>query len=339
MNLDGNLVTFGEILLRLSPPNHLRLRQTSSLDCAFGGAEANVAISLATFGLPVHYVTRLPDNELGIACSQYLRQHGVGIDFVEFGGDRLGIYFLEPGSGQRPSQVIYDRAHSSFAAIDEATIGWLPIFSQARWFHWSGISPAVSAGAAGATARAVESARAAGLVISCDLNYRHNLWQWGESPPAIMTELVAQCEVLSANTAHLMLGMPELPPGGTIDEAQEACSLLSTRFPNLKQIAMTCREFVSPVEQRYTAVLWHQGKQYVSPTFSLSSVVDRVGAGDAFMAGLIYGLSTLPDDPQRTVSFAAAAAAMKHTIVGDANLASIAEIERLLLPHGFDILR
>lgn len=340
MNLGGNIVTFGESLMRLSPPNHLRLGQASSFEVVYGGAEANVAISLATFGLPVQYVTRLPANELGLACLRSLRQHGVGTDFVATGGERLGLYFLEAGSGLRPSQVIYDRAHSSFATLEEETITWQPVFAQARWFHWSGINPAVSAGAAQATAQAIASARQAGLVISCDLNYRHNLWKWGASPPAIMTDLVRRCDVLAANTAHLMLGLPHLPQGRTPDEALEACAQLSSHFSNLKSIAMTCREPVSAVEQHFTAVLWQQGQSYVSPTFSLTHSVDRVGAGDALMAGLIYALITSPDDPQRTVSLAAAAAVMKHTIVGDTNLATLEEIERLLLPRrGFDILR
>lgn len=340
MSLDGSIVTFGESLMRLSPPHHLRLRQTSSLELVFGGAEANVAISLANFGLPVQYVTRLPENELGTACLHSLMQHGVGIDFIETGGERLGIYFLESGSGPRPSQVIYDRAHSSFATLDKDMIRWQPVFAQASWFHWSGISPAVSATAARATAQAVSAARDAGLVISCDLNYRHNLWKWGLPPPVVMTDLVKQCDVLSANTAYRMLGLAQLPEGKTPGEALEVCSQLSGHFPNLKHIVMTCRASVSAVEQQFTAVLWQEGQHYVSPTFSLTDSVDRVGAGDALMAGLIYGLITSPDDPQRTVSLAAAAAVMKHTIAGDANLATLEEIERLLLPQrGFDILR
>jgi len=326
--------------MRLSPPGYLRLRQARSLDLVYGGAEANVAIALANFGLPVQYVTRLPDNELGLSCLQSLRQYGVGCDFIEVGGKRLGLYFLEVGSGNRSSQVIYDRAHSSFASIDETTIRWERAFAEAGWFHWSGISPAVSAGAAQVTAQAVAAARKAGLVISCDLNYRHSLWQWGESPSTVMPPLVEQCDVLAANAAYLMLGLPDLPMGRTPDEATKACAQLSRRYPNLRQITMTCREVTSAAEQRFTAVLWQAGQTYTSPTFSLTNIVDRVGAGDAFMAGLIYGLVTFPEDPQQVVNFAAASAVIKHTIIGDANLVTIEEVERLLGPHqGFDIIR
>lgn len=340
MDMNDTIVTFGEILMRLSPPGNLRLRQAHSLDLVYGGAEANVAISLANFGLAVQYVTRLPENELGTACMQSLKRYGVGVDFIDIGGERLGLYFLEVGSGKRPSRVTYDRAHSSFATIDENTTQWQRVFSQASWFHWSGISPAVSPEAAKVTAQAVTSAREAGVIISCDLNYRHSLWQWGESPSTVMSSLVDQCDVLAANTASLMLGLPNLPKGETPDEALEACLQLSSRYPNLKQIAMTCREAVSIVDQRFTAVMWQEGQHYISPTFTLTDIVDRIGAGDAFMAGLIYGLVTSPDDPQRIVNFAAASAVMKHTIVGDANLASVEEIEQLLLPNnGFHIIR
>ena len=224
--------------------------------------------------------------------------------------------------------------------MDAANIRWQGAFTKADWFHWSGISPAISDTAAHATARAVAAAREAGLIISCDLNYRHSLWQWGRPPALVMPGLVEQCDVLAANTARLMLGWPELPPGTTPDEAAEVCAQLARRYPNLKQVAMTCRDAVSAAEQRFTAVMWQAGDAYTSPTFALSNIVDRVGAGDAFMAGLIYGLLTFPDDPRQAVNFAAASAVLKYTIVGDANQVTIEEIERLLgSQEGFDIIR
>lgn len=338
--MSGSIVTFGESLLRLSPPDHLRLQQTHVFELVYGGAEANVAISLANFGIPVQYVTCLPDNELGIACEQSLRRYGVGTDFIEMRGDRLGLYFMEIGSGSRPSQVIYDRAHSSFATMDEDTISWNRVFSKANWFHWSGINPAVSAGAAKVMAQAVNTAHETGLVVSCDLNYRHGLWRWGMPPSKVMPSMVEQCDVLVANTAYLMLGLSDLPMGRNPREASEACSQLSTRFPNLKQIAMTCRETESAGIQRLTAVLWQAGQLYISPTFSLYNIVDRVGAGDALMAGLIYGLVTYPDDPQRIIDFAVACAVIKHTIKGDANLVNRKEVEQFLVAQtGLDIIR
>jgi 2-dehydro-3-deoxygluconokinase len=338
--MSRDIVTFGEILMRLSPPGKLRLRQAHSLDLVYGGAEANVAVALANFGLPVQYITRLPNNELGVSCLHSLRQHGVGCDYIEYGGSRLGLYFLEAGTGNRPAQVLYDREHSAFATIAETTIRWEEILARAGWFHWSGISPALSDGAAQVTAQAVTAAREAGLTISCDLNYRHSLWQWGQPASAVMPGLVEQCDVLVANTAYFMLGLPELPVGRNVDESIRACAQLARLYPNLKQIAMTCRETVSATEQQFTAVLWHAGQAYTSPTFSLTTVVDRVGVGDAFMAGLIYGLETSADDFQRVVSFAAASAIIKHTIVGDANLVTLEEVERLLKPQeGFDIIR
>lgn len=338
--MDGRVITFGESLLRLSPPNHLRWRQTHVFESFFGGAEANVAVSLACFGVPVQHVTCLPDNDLGVACLQSLRQYGVGTDYIHFSGERLGLYFLETGSDMRPSRVLYDRAHSSFATMDEDAISWSQVFAQGGWFHWSGINPAVSATSARATAKAVESARDNGFIISCDLNYRHSLWQWGASPSSIMPDLVEQCDVLVANTASLMLGLPNLPAGRTLDEAREILSRLSGRYPQLKQIAMTCRGATSAENPQYTGVLWHAGHHYTSPTYVLNHIVDRVGAGDAFMAGLIYGLLTYTEDPQRIVDFATACAAIKHSIPGDANIANVEEIAHLRASRkGFDIIR
>lgn len=338
--MNGHIVTFGEIMMRLSPANNLRFRQAQSLELVYGGAEANVAIALANFGMPVQFVTRLPDNELGLSCLSALRQQDVGADFIDFGGQRLGLYFLEVGVGNRPSQVIYDRANSSFATIHERLFSWETIVGGASWFHWSGISPALSAGAAKVTAQAVVAAREAGLTVSCDLNYRHTLWQWGSTPAEIMPGLISQCDVLSANTSHLMLGIDDLPIGKSPEEAADACARLSAIYPNLKQITMTCRESTATGEQRFTAVMWHLGELYTSKTFSLTTIVDRIGAGDAHMAGLIYGLVAFPHDPQRVIDFAAASAVLKHTIRGDANLASVEEVARLLSPdHGFDIIR
>ena len=331
-----SVVTFGEMLIRLSPPAHLRLQQTHALDLVYGGAEANVAIALANMGVPVQYVTRLPENELGLACMQTLRQFGVGCDYIAHGGERLGLYFLEVGAGSRPSRVIYDRAHSSFATIDEGIVHWHEVFARADWFHWSGISPAVSAAAARVTAQAVAAAREAGLIISCDLNYRHNLWQWGEPPHTVMPKLVAHCDLLLANNAQLMLGMPNGPATASAADAIKACSELSRTYPNLKQIAMTCRDYNTAGQQQYTAVLWQKDVQCISQTFTLTGIVDRVGAGDAFMAGLIYGLTTFGEDAQRVIDFAAAATALKYSIAGDANLVSVAEIEQLLAP-GIDL--
>lgn len=325
-----SVVTFGECLARLSPPNHLRLRQATSLELFYVGSEANVASALASWGLPTQHVTRLPDNELGNSCIQALRRYGVGVDFIEFGGDRLGLYFLEPGTGLRPSRVIYDRAGSSFATLSPGLLNWKAAFAGARWFHWSGICPAVSGGAASVTSDAVRLAREAGLQVSCDLNYRHSLWQWGGSPSDIMPNLVAECDVLSANSAHMMLGLPDLPPGNTPDEALDVCSTLSSAFPNLKIVAKTCNEVISSTAKRYTAVMRHSKRTYVSRAFNVSAPVENVGAGDAFMAGLIYGLTIWPDDPQAIIDFAAASAVLKYTIRGDVNLSSLQDIERLL---------
>jgi 2-dehydro-3-deoxygluconokinase len=335
-----SIVTFGEIMMRLAPPDHLRLRQARSLDITYGGAEANVAIALANFGLPVQFITVLPDNELGISCLQSLKQHGVGCDHIILGGSRLGLYFLEVGAGNRPSQIIYDRKHSSFYTINDGKFDWDEIFTGAGWFHWSGISPALSEATARTTARAIDKARAAGLMVSCDLNYRHSLWKWGRSPTEVMPDLVGRCDVLAGNAAHLMLGLPDLPPGSNPDEAVEVCTQLTSFFPNLKQVTMTCRQSVSAVEQHFTAVLWHSGQSYVSQTFALAESVDRVGAGDAFMAGLIFGLITDSNDPQQVINIAAASAVLKHTIKGDANLVSIKDVARLLdSQSGIDIIR
>src|SRR5690554_5738810 len=193
------VVTFGEIMLRLSPPGMLRFGQARSFDVIYGGGESNVAVSLANYGMPVDYVTRLPANDLGDACVQFLRQYGVGVDKIVRGGERLGIYFLEMGAVQRGSKVVYDRAHSSMATIEPGMIDWQAVFADADWFHWTGITPAISEGAAAACREAIETARSLGVTVSCDLNYRKNLWKWGKKASEVMPDLVAQCDVAIGN--------------------------------------------------------------------------------------------------------------------------------------------
>jgi len=333
----GKVVTFGEIMMRLSPPGYLRFGQARSFDVVYGGGEANVAASLASFGLPVDYVTRLPDNDLGNACIQFLRQSGVGVDKIVRGGDRLGIYFLEMGAMQRGSTVIYDRANSAIATIERGMIDWRQVFAGAEWFHWTGITPAISAGAASVCLEAVQIAKEMGLTVSCDLNYRKKLWKWGKQPREVMPELVETCDVAIGNEedADKVFGIkaPETDVTAGRVEAKKyrsVCEELAKRFPNLRTIAITLRGSISASHNTWSGVLWDKGRFYRGPLFDVTHIVDRVGGGDAFMAGLIYGLRTHADDPQRALDFAIAASCLKHSIFGDFNMVAAAEVERLV---------
>ncbi len=330
MSSQKYVAAFGEVMMRLSPPGFLRVRQTHSLEVLYGGTEANVAISLAHFGVPVEMVTRLPANDVGDACVQFMQQYGVGVGHIVRGGERLGLYFLEMGAMQRPSKVIYDRANSALATTKPGMIDWRTIFDEADWFHWSGITSAVSADAAASNEEAVRLARQMGLTVSCDLNYRHTLWQWGKRPFEVMPTLVEQCDILIGNTAELMLGMEPVTAESPMAAAQKMCWQLADRFPNLKIIAITLRDAVSASHNRLSAVLWHEGTFYSSPSYDLEAIVDRVGGGDAFMAGLIYGLRTYPEAMQRVLDFALAAGVLKHSISGDANLVTVDEVMGLV---------
>jgi 2-dehydro-3-deoxygluconokinase len=339
------VVTFGEIMMRLSPPGFLRFGQARSFDVIYGGGEANVAVSLANFGVPVDYVTRLPDNDLGDACIQFLRQYGVGVDKIVRGGDRLGIYFLEMGAVQRGSKVIYDRANSAIATIERGMIDWERVFADADWFHWTGITPAISAGTADVCLEAVQVAKAMGLTVSCDLNYRKKLWKWGKTPGEVMPELVRHCDIAIGNEedADKVFGIkaPETDViAGKVeaDKYRYVCEELAKRFPNLKTIAITLRGSISASHNTWSGVLWarpepgrrDQGEFYVGPTFDITHIVDRVGGGDSFMGGLIYGLRTYGDDRQAALDFAVAASCLKHSVVGDFNLATVVEVEKLM---------
>jgi 2-dehydro-3-deoxygluconokinase len=338
------VVTFGEIMLRLSPPGFHRFIQVRSFDVVYGGGEANVAASLASFGMPVDYVTRLPANDVGDACLNYLRQYGIGTGHIVRGGDRLGIYFLEAGSAQRGSKVIYDRAGSALATIQPGMIAWEEVFADADWFHWTGITPAISEGAAQVCLEAVQTARQMGLTISCDLNYRKKLWKWGKTAGEVMPDLVSLCDVAVGNEedADKVFGIKA--PGADVtggkveaDAYTYVCSALAERFPNLKTIAITLRGSLSASHNTWSAILWtcpeqsrrSEGQTYTAPRYDIIPIVDRVGGGDSFCGGLIYGLCTY-DDVQQALDFAVAASCLKHTVAGDFNLVTVAEVEKLM---------
>ena len=330
------VVTFGEIMLRLSPPGFQRFIQARSFDAIYGGGEANVAATLASYGVPVEYVTRLPEHDIGDACLNFLRQYGVGTRHIVRGGDRLGIYFLEMGSAQRGSKVIYDRAGSAIATVQPGMIDWKTAFADAGWFHWTGITPAISEGAAQSCLEAVQTAREMGLTISCDLNYRKKLWKWGKAAGEVMPDLVSLCDVAVGNEedADRVFGIkaPEADVTGGKVEAEAyvyVCNELVKRFPNLQTVAITLRGSLSASHNTWSGILWHRGEIYTAPRYDIIPIVDRVGGGDSFCGGLIYGLRTYRD-VQQALNFAVAASCLKHTIPGDFNLVSVAEVEKLM---------
>ena len=334
---NGKTVTFGEVMMRLSPPDHHRFVQARSFDVVYGGGEVNVAVSLANHGIPVDFVTRLPPNDIGDACIQFIRQFGVGVAKIVRGGDRLGIYFLETGATQRPSKVLYDRGGSALATIEAGMIDWNAVFADAGWFHWTGITPAISEGVASACLEAVRAAKANGLTVSCDLNYRSKLWKWGKPASEVMPELVKSCDVAVGNEEDAQKVFGIQAPGADVtagrveaDKYRFVCEELAKRFPNLGTIAITLRGSLSASHNTWSGILWDGGKVYVAPVYDITHVVDRVGGGDAFAGGLIYGLRTYGDDRQKALDFAVAASCLKHSIVGDFDLSTVSEVEKLM---------
>jgi 2-dehydro-3-deoxygluconokinase len=332
------IVTFGEIMLRLTPPGYRRLSQASSFEVIYGGGESNVAVSLANYGLPTEFVTRLPDNDIGECALMEMRKRNVGTQHIARGGERLGIYFLEIGAVARGSKVVYDRAHSGMASIEKGMIDWEAVFKDAQWFHWTGITPAISQGAADACLEAVQTANRMGITVSTDLNYRKNLWNYGKKPAEVMPDLVAGCDVILGNEedAEKHFGIePEgvdVTKGDTIDAQAytSVCQQLMKRFPRCKKAIITLRGSISASHNTWSGVLYDGKTLYEAPTYQITDIVDRVGGGDSFMGGLIYGLLTYPDDDQRALDFAVAASCLKHTIYGDANLVTVAEVEKLM---------
>lgn len=330
------VVTFGEIMMRLNPPGYLRIPQTRTFEASFAGGEANVAASLAKFGMPTEFVSRLPKNDLGEACLASLRQHGIGTRFIARGGDRLGIYFLETGASQRGSKVIYDRANSAAATIERGMVDWKQVFADATWFHTTGITPAISGSAAEVAIEAAQVAHEMGLTVSVDLNFRKNLWKWGKKAGEVMPELVRWCDVAVGNEedAEQVFGIkaPETDVTAGKVEADQylyVCEKMVERFPNLKTVAVTLRGSISATHNTWSGVLWSESKFYTAPTYDIEYIVDRVGGGDSFVGGLIYGLLTYKDC-QKALNFATAASCLKHSVIGDFNEVTVDEVEKLM---------
>lgn len=341
--MKNKIVTFGEIMLRLATPGYLRFSQCNELSATFGGGEANVAVSLANYGMETEFVTRLPENDIAEACIKDLHKQGVGTHHIARGGERMGIYFLETGAVSRGSKVIYDRAHSAIAEIEKGMIDWKEVLKEATWFHWTGITPAISQGAADVCLEAIKAANELHIPVSCDLNYRKNLWKYGKTAAEVMPEMVAGCDIILGNEedAEKVFGIkPEgfdvTATGGAIDSSkfESVCTQLMQRFPKAKKVIITLRGSVNANHNTWGGVLY-DGKQLLrSKRYDITHIVDRVGGGDSFMGGLIYGLLSYPQDDQRALEFAVAASCLKHTIYGDYNQVTVKEVETLMKGDG-----
>jgi 2-dehydro-3-deoxygluconokinase len=329
------VVTLGEVMLRLKSPAFERLFQSPMLEATFGGAEANVAASLAQFGVQARFASAVPANNVGDACLASLRALGVDVSAVRRGGERLGVYFLENGSNQRPSRVTYDRTGSSIASARAADFDWDTVFADADWFHVTGVTPAISATAADLSIAAAKTARERGLTVSCDFNYRKNLWKYGKRAPDVMRELVGFATIGVANEEDCQnaLGIDADVNVERGDLAHEKYRALAEKvlaaFPKLEKLAITLRTSHSADHNGWSAVLHNRKEMLASRQYDIADIVDRVGAGDSFAAGLIYGLRTYGDD-QRALEFATAASCLKHSIPGDINRVGVAEVEALM---------
>ncbi len=331
------VITFGEIIFRLATPENQRFSQAVSFDASFGGGEANVAVSLANYGIPVEFVSRIPKNDMGDACIMNLKKYGVGTTNILRGGERLGIYFLEKGSVSRASKVVYDRSYSSISLIEKGMLDWNNVFKDANWFHWTGITPAISQGAADVCLEAIQKANEKGITVSCDLNYRKNLWRYGKKAHEIMPDLVKGCDVVLGNEEDTEMSLGIKPEGidvikGHVNaEAYLSVSkIIIKQFPKVKKVITTLRGSINADHNTWSGVLYNGKEFFKAPKYDITHIVDRVGGGDAFMGGLIYGLLTYKNDDQKALNFAVAASCLKHTIHGDFNLVTVPEVEKLM---------
>lgn len=333
------VVTFGEIMLRLNPPSFQRILQAESLEVSYGGAEASVAVSLVNYGVPAAFITCLPPNEIGQAAVNYLRRFGVDTSHIIRKGERIGVYFLEIGANQRPSKVIYDRARSAVSEVKPGTIPWNEVFSGTKWFHFTGITPAISQSAADVCLEAVKSAKEKGLTVSCDLNYRAKLWKYGKTAGEVMTGLMTYVDVAIGNEedCEKVFGIK----GADVKAAGEVSAErylgvareLVKRFPNLRKIGITLRGSISATHNTWSAVLYDGNGLYSTMKYDITNVIDRLGSGDAFAGALIYCLLSGKGD-QEALDFATAASALKHSIQFDLNLVNVEEVESLVREGG-----
>lgn len=319
----AQIVSFGEVLMRLSTPGFSRFEQARQLNVTYAGGEANVSTALAYWGHHTAHVTRFPDSPIGRAAAQYLHFHGVDISHIIYGGPRMAVYFLETGAALRGSQIVYDRANSSLAEIDPKEIDWDEILKDAKWFHWAGITPALSQGAADALLDGIKASRKKGITVSGDIFYRANLWKYGKKPSEILPELTAGTDVVIANSENIkeIFGI-----GG--NDFKESCVNLQKAYPQVSTVVDTKRTSLSASHNLLRAYLWNGKELLETADTEINPIIDRVGGGDAFIAGLIHGLITF-DDQQKALEFGVAASALKHTIEGDALISTIAEVEAI----------
>lgn len=319
------VITFGEVMMRLSPPGYSKFSQATSLELVYGGGEANVAISMAYLGMKAAHVTRFPDNALGRAATQFLRQHWLSTEHVVYGGDMLGKYFLEKGAVHRSSEVIYEREGSSFSLIEPSMVDWEHVLKDADCFHWTGITPAISEGAALCCLDAIKTCNKMGIPVSGDINSRDNMWKYGKTMQDVMPDLVQNTDVVITSSR----GIREMFGLGDPDDKFRAASIkLMEKYPKIKKVVGKTRKSLSASHQRIQGKMWN-GKEYIkTEMLDITPVIDRVGTGDAFAAGLIYGLLHYEDE--EALNFASAACALKHTVPGDVNMVSLENVLNLM---------
>ena len=331
----AKFVTFGEIMLRLKTPGHQRFFQSPAFEATFGGGEANVAVALANYGLEAGFVSALPDNDIGESAIRELRSFAVDTSKIRRSGDRVGIYFLETGANQRASKVVYDRAASSICECGPGDFDWGDIFKDAKWFHITGITPALSQSAADLSLESVKAAKERGVTVSCDFNFRGKLWKYGKSAPEVMNELVKYVDVGIANEEDcqksLGISAGVHVESGELDTSKyEALSeKVLEQFPNMSTIAITLRESRSADINGWSACLRDATGFYLSRQYEMKDIIDRVGGGDSFASALIYGMNAYEDRAQ-SLNFAVAASCLKHSISGDFNRVSVPEVEKLV---------